>query len=119
MKSLIRLAWAAGAVLVCWFAVESFIEAQHDSRPGLLYTLSRKIFELGLSVELAKISTHLDQVVAGAHHKRGLGQGGLSRRVHVGEAELLHERDVMHTHRQVSLLSARRSFGSGFVGAGR
>jgi [protein-PII] uridylyltransferase len=34
----------------------------HD-RPGLLYTLSRKIFELGLSVELAKISTHLDQVV--------------------------------------------------------
>jgi [protein-PII] uridylyltransferase len=34
----------------------------HD-RPGLLYTLSQKIFELGLSVELAKIATHLDQVV--------------------------------------------------------
>lgn len=34
----------------------------HD-RPGLLYTLSRKIFELELSVVLAKISTHLDQVV--------------------------------------------------------
>ncbi len=34
----------------------------HD-RPGLLYTLSRKIFDLGLSVELAKIATHLDQVV--------------------------------------------------------
>jgi [protein-PII] uridylyltransferase len=34
----------------------------HD-RPGLLYTLSRRIFELGLSVELAKIATHLDQVV--------------------------------------------------------
>jgi [protein-PII] uridylyltransferase len=34
----------------------------HD-RPGLLYTLSRRIFELGLSVELAKISTHFDQVV--------------------------------------------------------
>jgi [protein-PII] uridylyltransferase len=34
----------------------------HD-RPGLLYTLSRKIFELELSVVLAKIATHLDQVV--------------------------------------------------------
>ncbi len=34
----------------------------HD-RPGLLYAISRTIFELGLSVVLAKISTHLDQVV--------------------------------------------------------
>ena len=34
----------------------------HD-RPGLLYTLSRKIFQLELSVVLAKIATHLDQVV--------------------------------------------------------
>jgi len=34
----------------------------HD-RPGLLYTVSRKIFELGLSVVLAKIATHIDQVV--------------------------------------------------------
>jgi [protein-PII] uridylyltransferase len=34
----------------------------HD-RPGLLYTVSRKIFELELSVVLAKIATHLDQVV--------------------------------------------------------
>jgi [protein-PII] uridylyltransferase len=34
----------------------------HD-RPGLLYTLSRRIFELDLSVALAKIATHLDQVV--------------------------------------------------------
>jgi len=34
----------------------------HD-RPGLLYALARTIFELGLSVVLAKISTHLDQVV--------------------------------------------------------
>ena len=34
----------------------------HD-RPGLLYTATRTIFKLGLSVMLAKISTHLDQVV--------------------------------------------------------
>jgi len=34
----------------------------HDRR-GLLYTLTRAIFELELSVMLAKISTHLDQVV--------------------------------------------------------
>lgn len=34
----------------------------HD-RPGLLYTLSRAIFELDLSVTLARISTHFDQVV--------------------------------------------------------
>lgn len=34
----------------------------HD-RPGLLYTVSRAIYELGLSVDLAKISTHYDQVV--------------------------------------------------------
>lgn len=34
----------------------------HD-RPGLLYAISRSIYEMGLSVELAKISTHLDQVV--------------------------------------------------------
>jgi [protein-PII] uridylyltransferase len=34
----------------------------HDRR-GLLYTLTRAIFELDLSVMLAKISTHLDQVV--------------------------------------------------------
>ncbi|MBW3541300.1 MAG: [protein-PII] uridylyltransferase [Planctomycetes bacterium] len=34
----------------------------HD-RPGLLYTITRTLYELGLSVELARISTHLDQVV--------------------------------------------------------
>ena len=34
----------------------------HD-RPGLLYILTRTLYELGLSVDLAKISTHLDQVV--------------------------------------------------------
>lgn len=34
----------------------------HD-RPGLLYLLTRTIYDLGLSVLLAKIGTHLDQVV--------------------------------------------------------
>jgi [protein-PII] uridylyltransferase len=34
----------------------------HD-RPGLLYTTAKGIFELGLSVDLAKIATHFDQVV--------------------------------------------------------
>jgi [protein-PII] uridylyltransferase len=34
----------------------------HDRR-GLLYTIARALGRLGLSVELAKISTHLDQVV--------------------------------------------------------
>ena len=32
-------------------------------RTGLLYTITRTLFELGLSVSLAKIATHLDQVV--------------------------------------------------------
>ncbi len=34
----------------------------HD-RPGLLYRIARTLFELDLSVDLAKISTHFDQVV--------------------------------------------------------
>lgn len=34
----------------------------HD-RPGLLYRIARSLFELDLSVDLAKISTHFDQVV--------------------------------------------------------
>lgn len=34
----------------------------HD-RPGLLYTVARAIYERGLSIKLAKIGTHLDQVV--------------------------------------------------------
>ena len=34
----------------------------HD-RMGLLYTITRTLFELGLSVGVAKIGTHLDQVV--------------------------------------------------------
>lgn len=33
----------------------------HD-RPGLLYTLARTLFELNLSVDLAKIATYFDQV---------------------------------------------------------
>lgn len=34
----------------------------HD-RPGLLYRIARTLFDLQLSVVLAKISTHFDQVV--------------------------------------------------------
>ncbi len=40
--------------LVCVFA--------HD-RPGLLYTISRALYRLELSIELAKIATNLDQVL--------------------------------------------------------
>ncbi|MEZ6071573.1 MAG: [protein-PII] uridylyltransferase [Pirellulales bacterium] len=34
----------------------------HD-RAGLLYSITRALFELGLSISVAKIATHLDQVV--------------------------------------------------------
>ena len=34
----------------------------HD-RIGLLYTISRTLFDLGVSVRIAKIGTYLDQVV--------------------------------------------------------
>jgi [protein-PII] uridylyltransferase len=34
----------------------------HD-RMGLLYTITRTIFELGLSVHVAKIATYVDQVL--------------------------------------------------------
>jgi [protein-PII] uridylyltransferase len=33
------------------------------NRPGLLYTISRTLFKLDLSIDLARISTHFDQVV--------------------------------------------------------
>lgn len=33
------------------------------NRPGLLYTISRALFKLNLSIDLARISTHFDQVV--------------------------------------------------------
>jgi [protein-PII] uridylyltransferase len=43
-----------------WFTI---IEVFTADRMGLLYAISRKLFELGLSVALAKIGTYLDQVV--------------------------------------------------------
>ena len=34
-----------------------------DDRLGLLYAIARTLFECGLSVHSAKISTHIDQIV--------------------------------------------------------
>ena len=34
-----------------------------EDRTGLLYNITRTLFELGISVTAAKIGTHLDQVV--------------------------------------------------------
>lgn len=41
----------------------TIIDVFASDRTGLLYTIARTIFELGLSVSLAKIGTYLDQVV--------------------------------------------------------
>ncbi len=41
----------------------TIIDIFASDRTGLLYTIARTIFELGLSVSLAKIGTYLDQVV--------------------------------------------------------
>jgi [protein-PII] uridylyltransferase len=41
----------------------SIIEVFADDRQGLLYVITRTLFELGLSVSSARISTRLDQVV--------------------------------------------------------
>jgi [protein-PII] uridylyltransferase len=41
----------------------TIIDVFASDRTGLLYTIARTIFELGVSVSLAKIGTYLDQVV--------------------------------------------------------
>ncbi len=41
----------------------TIIDVFASDRMGLLYTITRKLFELGLSVSVAKIGTYLDQVV--------------------------------------------------------
>ncbi len=41
----------------------TIVEVFADDRPGLLYRIARTIFEEGLSIASAKISTRLDQVV--------------------------------------------------------
>jgi [protein-PII] uridylyltransferase len=39
------------------------VEVYTHDRPGLLYRVTQKIFELGLSIAMARISTKVDQVV--------------------------------------------------------
>jgi [protein-PII] uridylyltransferase len=41
----------------------TIVEVFADDRMGLLYTIARTLFELGISIASAKISTRLDQVV--------------------------------------------------------
>lgn len=41
----------------------TIIDVFAADRVGLLYTIARTLFELGLSVSIAKIATHIDQVV--------------------------------------------------------
>jgi [protein-PII] uridylyltransferase len=40
----------------------TIVEIFADDRPGLLYSIARTLFELGVSIRSAKISTSLDQV---------------------------------------------------------
>jgi [protein-PII] uridylyltransferase len=40
----------------------TIVEVFADDRPGLLYSIARTLFELGVSIRSAKISTSLDQV---------------------------------------------------------
>lgn len=60
----------------------------HD-RPGLLYTITRALWEMGLSVYQAKISTHLDQIVdvfyVTDQHGRKIDEGHRLRQI---QAEL-------------------------------
>ncbi len=44
-------------------ATRTIIDVFAHDAPGLLYTLARTLFELNLSIDLAKISTHFDQVI--------------------------------------------------------
>jgi [protein-PII] uridylyltransferase len=39
------------------------VEVYTPDRPGLLYRVTQNIFELGLSIAMARISTKVDQVV--------------------------------------------------------
>ena len=62
----------------------------HD-RPGLLFWIARTIYELDLSIELAKISTHYDQVVD-VFYVRERDNGKIR-----GRARLNEVRDVLMT----------------------
>jgi [protein-PII] uridylyltransferase len=41
----------------------TIIEVYTHDRPGLLYHISQKLFEMGLNLWMARISTKVDQVV--------------------------------------------------------
>lgn len=44
-------------------ATRTIIDVFTYDRPGLLYTVAKVLFELNLSIDLAKIATHFDQVL--------------------------------------------------------
>jgi [protein-PII] uridylyltransferase len=71
------------------------IEVFAHDRPGLLYTVTRTIYELNLSVDLAKISTYYDQVldVFYVRETSGLKVRGDERLNQVREALLATLRD--------------------------
>ena len=52
----------------------TIVEVFAHDRPGLLYTIARTLFQLDLSVEVARIATHVDQIVDVLYLVDGEGQ---------------------------------------------
>jgi [protein-PII] uridylyltransferase len=44
-------------------ALHTVVEIKADDRRGLLYTIARTFHELGLGIDLARITTHVDRVI--------------------------------------------------------